>query len=155
MIPPGAWLGLLGGGQLGPHAREVQRSFRVNGERQPGLHRDLVVHRRVARQRVRRGEQQESHRDATPVEVPFESYGTRVVVARKPGHAPARVEVELPPPWWQVPPFDLVTDLLWPATIRDRREPDAIALEQRGEAPSAEDVAARARAFRAEGAKRP
>lgn len=95
------------------------------------------------------------HRGTTPVAVPFESYGTREVVARKPGHVPARVEVELSPPWWQLPPFDLFTDLLWPGTIEDRHEPPPLQLERR-EAPveSAEEVAARARRFAAEGARR-
>lgn len=95
------------------------------------------------------------HQGRTPVEVPFESYGTRIVVARKPGHVPARVEVEVPAPWWQFPPFDLFADLLWPGTIEDRHEPPAIELVRRDSVSgSAEEVAARARGFAAEGAKR-
>jgi hypothetical protein len=53
------------------------------------------------------------------VRVPFDFYGTRTIVVRAKGHVPVRRQVTLDPPWWQFPPIDLVTDLLWPGTIED------------------------------------
>lgn len=57
-----------------------------------------------------------------PVRAPFDFYGERVVVARLPGHLPVRREVRLEPPWYQYPPFDLLSELLWPGTIEDVHE---------------------------------
>lgn len=94
-------------------------------------------------------------RGSSPAEMTFSSYGTREVVARKQGHAPARVRVELDPPWWQYPPFDLFTDLLWPGTIEDVHEPEPLVLERRGELEPAEAVAERARHFGGSGERRP
>lgn len=94
-------------------------------------------------------------RGVTPLEVPFESYGTRALVLRKEGHVPARVQVELPAPWWQFPPADLVTDLLWPGTIEDVRETELVVLARRGEPETAEALAERARHFGRSARQRP
>lgn len=65
----------------------------------------------------------------TPVEVPFEHYGTREVLLRKsgedsdePGHESVVQLVELKAPWYQWFPFDIFSELLWPGTIRDVHE---------------------------------
>lgn len=94
-------------------------------------------------------------RGLSPVEVPFSSYGTREVVARKPGYVPARALVPIDPPWWQYPPFDLVTDLLWPGTIEDVRTPAPLALERRGEPRAARALAEQARHAGRSGERRP
>ncbi len=65
-----------------------------------------------------------------PVILPFETYGTRVVTVRKPGFVPRRREVPLDPPWYQYPPLDLFSDLLWPGTIEDVHEVE-LRLERR------------------------
>jgi hypothetical protein len=94
-----------------------------------------------------------------PVEVPFDFYGTRVVTARKPGFVPARVEVELDPPWWQVFPLGFFTDVLWPGTIEDVHEPapvNPLTLEPRSEPdPDTDAVEARARHFAESAERRP
>ena len=91
-----------------------------------------------------------------PIEVPFEHYGIRRVVVRAPGHVPEARLVTLDPPWWQLFPIDLVTDVLVPWTIEDEREV-ALALVRR--APpvrrEADEAERRALAFAAEAERRP
>jgi len=84
-----------------------------------------------------------------PDRVPFDFYGTRVVVARKDGYRPLRREVPLDPPWYQYPPFDLFADLLWPGTIEDVHRVD-LALERRPPPPTPEAIEAGARSFGSE-----
>ena len=57
----------------------------------------------------------------TPCEVEYTWYGTREIAVELPGHRSVRRLVDLPPPWWQVFPFDLITDVVLPFTIRDQR----------------------------------
>jgi hypothetical protein len=86
-----------------------------------------------------------------PVSLRFDHYGIRRVVARAPGRIPADELVTLDPPWWQVFPIDLVTDVLLPFTIRDERtlrirlgrkaqptREDALEAERRARAAAAE-----------------
>jgi len=61
---------------------------------------------------------------ATPLEVEFDHYGDFHVRVTKDGHLPLEVVEPVTAPWWAWPPFDLVTDLLLPFTIRDHRELD-------------------------------
>jgi hypothetical protein len=56
----------------------------------------------------------------TPCEVRYIWYGTRVVVLELRGFSLVHQEVVLSPPWWQIIPIDLITDILIPITIRDR-----------------------------------
>ncbi len=58
----------------------------------------------------------------TPLEIPYTWYGTRELVLEKRGFREVRRELALAMPWWQVPPLDLVTDVLLPFTITDRTE---------------------------------
>ncbi|HBP22047.1 MAG TPA: hypothetical protein DEA08_30220 [Planctomycetes bacterium] len=81
-----------------------------------------------------------------PVRVPFDFYGTRQVTGRCAGYRPVRRDVELCVPWYQVIPLGLVTDLLWPGTIRDEHHV-TLRLERRGEAPPAAEVAEQAQDF--------
>ena len=59
---------------------------------------------------------------ATPMEIPYVWYGTREIVLVKRGYESARQEVVLNAPWWQVFPFDFITDVLLPVTLTDRTE---------------------------------
>ena len=52
----------------------------------------------------------------------YEYYGIHRVQARKAGYAVQEQLVTLDPPWYQVFPLDFFFDILWPATIEDRRE---------------------------------
>lgn len=58
----------------------------------------------------------------TPRKVPFTFYGTRELVVRAPGRTPARLLVELDPPWWQLVPLDFLAEVLYPGTIEDERD---------------------------------
>lgn len=60
----------------------------------------------------------------TPLEVPFTHYGTYAVLMTLEDHRPLEAEADVSAPWWAWPPFDLVTELLLPTTIRDHREFD-------------------------------
>lgn len=55
----------------------------------------------------------------TPVDVPFVWYGTREIVVEKDGFETARAVEDVSAPWWQYPGFDLLTDVLIPATLTD------------------------------------
>ena len=57
----------------------------------------------------------------TPVTIPFTFYGERVIELRKEGYETLRKEKEIPPPWYQYFPFEIVSELLYPGTIWDRR----------------------------------
>ena len=57
----------------------------------------------------------------TPVEVPFTWYGKHEIVLEQEGYQTHRAVESVDPPWWQYPVVDLVTDLLIPATLTDRR----------------------------------
>ncbi|MFQ6048696.1 MAG: PEGA domain-containing protein [Phycisphaerae bacterium] len=83
--------------------------------------------------RLRGADADDSHRGAlvylndeeagrTPVTVPFTWYGDYDVVIRKDGYKTLRTHHRLRPPWYQLPPIDLVAEALVPVTIRDRRE---------------------------------
>jgi hypothetical protein len=57
----------------------------------------------------------------TPVDVAFDWYGGREIILRKPGYASILVIEEIGAPWYQIFPFDFVTDVLVPFKIRDAR----------------------------------
>ncbi len=47
-------------------------------------------------------------------------YGTRDLILELRGYTLIREQVVLNPPWWQIIPLDLVTDVVIPFTIRDK-----------------------------------
>jgi hypothetical protein len=58
----------------------------------------------------------------TPIkQLRFDFYGTREIVAVRPGHRTERRVVEIDAPWWQHFPLDIVPGLLLPWTVHDRR----------------------------------
>ena len=91
---------------------------------------------------------------AGPLVIPFLHYGTRTLVARRPGYAPVRRRVVLDPPWYQLPVLDLVTELLWPGTIRDER-PLTLTLSPRGAPGDATAALRRAERFEVHEGSRP
>lgn len=56
----------------------------------------------------------------TPCEVSYVWYGTRDLILELRGYTLIRREVTLSPPWWQVTPMDLLTDVVIPITLRDK-----------------------------------
>ena len=82
------------------------------------------------------------------LEIPFTWFGTRKVVARKAGYVPLRQTVELDPPWWQLFPVDVFSDLLWPGTLEDVHRPEPLVLQRREAIKPAEEVEAAARQFK-------
>ena len=57
-----------------------------------------------------------------PAVLEFEHYGTRRIVVRREGYRAQDRLVTLDPPWYQIFPIDLVTDVVIPWTIDDTRE---------------------------------
>jgi hypothetical protein len=62
--------------------------------------------------------------DPTPAEVPFTDYGTYSVRLTMKDHESVEALAEVSAPWWSYPPFDVITDLLLPVTIKDHHEFD-------------------------------
>ena len=60
--------------------------------------------------------------EVTPVELPFHFYGGYAVNLTLPGHKDLEAVAPIDPPWWSWPPFDFITEILWPFTIKDHRE---------------------------------
>jgi hypothetical protein len=54
----------------------------------------------------------------TPVQRDFLWYGTYSVAVRKPGYESIKTKADVPPPFYQWPPFDLIAELL-PIQITD------------------------------------
>ncbi len=57
----------------------------------------------------------------TPVSANFTYYGTRKIRLVKPGYETLTVMEPIPPPWYQIPPLDFVSENLWPGELEDRR----------------------------------
>lgn len=79
----------------------------------------------------------------SPVEFTFLWYGDYDIILRKPGYETLKTHHRLDPPWYQIPPFDIVAELLIPATIRDEHVLPTFELESVAAA-STEDVVTRA-----------
>lgn len=57
----------------------------------------------------------------TPISTPFTYYGTRKVRLVKDGYETLTLMQPVPPPWYQIPPLDFVSENLIPGEIRDQR----------------------------------
>ena len=57
----------------------------------------------------------------TPVSTEFTFYGTRQVQIIKDGYETQTIMQPVKAPWYQYPPFDFITENLWPWKIRDER----------------------------------
>lgn len=58
----------------------------------------------------------------TPYTADFIYYGTREITLIKDGFETLTVMQEFPPPWYQVPPIDFVTDNFLPFVVTNRQE---------------------------------
>lgn len=83
----------------------------------------------------------------SPVKVAFTWYGDYDLVFRKSGYETLKTNHRLDPPWWQLPPIDLVAESLLPGLIRDERNLPTFTLKPTVP-PSTEDVVKRATELR-------
>ena len=58
----------------------------------------------------------------TPTSVDFTHYGTREIVLQKDGYDTLKTMQTVPPPWYQIPPFDFFADNLLPYQLTNRHE---------------------------------
>ncbi len=58
----------------------------------------------------------------TPVKFSFTWYGDYDIVLRKPGYQTLKTHYRIDPPWYQVPPIDLVSETMVIGTIHDDHE---------------------------------
>ena len=65
----------------------------------------------------------------TPVDDPFVYYGCKEYKLVLDGYEPLVVKQPAPPPWYEFPPIDFLSENLWPFTIRDIRRPEPYALQ--------------------------
>lgn len=55
----------------------------------------------------------------SPVKFTFLWYGDYDIILRKDGYQTLKTHYRVKPPWYQVPPFDLVAETMVPGTIHD------------------------------------
>jgi hypothetical protein len=83
----------------------------------------------------------------SPVKMSFLWYGDYDIILRKPGYETLKTHYRVDAPWYQWPPFDLVTEALLPGTIRDDHVLPAFELVK-AEQPAVSDVVERATELR-------
>ena len=82
----------------------------------------------------------------TPIEEGFTWYGSRHLLFMRPGHRPHSTTISLKPPLYEIPPIDIVSEILLPWTLVDRHHV-AVTLEPaKEEDPSS--ILERAEAYR-------
>lgn len=84
----------------------------------------------------------------TPYSTDFIYYGTREITLIKDGYETLTVMQPVPPPWYQIPPLDFVSDNFLPFKVTNRHE-FVYALEQQ-RIPPVEDLIDRANHLRSE-----
>lgn len=57
----------------------------------------------------------------TPVSTSYVYYGTRKIQLIKDGYKTETAMQSFPPPWYEVPPLDFVSENVWPYDLRDER----------------------------------
>lgn len=67
----------------------------------------------------------------SPVKFSFTWYGDYDLVLRKEGYETLKTNFRLDPPWWQLPPFDLITEVFVAKTLRDDRVLEPFELQER------------------------
>jgi hypothetical protein len=65
----------------------------------------------------------------TPVDDYFIYYGDREYVLVLDGYETLKVKQPAPPPWYEIPPLDFITENLWPVKVRDVRRPEPYQLQ--------------------------
>ncbi len=58
---------------------------------------------------------------AAPAYAPFEYYGHYTIRLVNPGYETIEKRIHVTAPWYAYPPFDFITEVLWPFNIRDTR----------------------------------
>ena len=93
----------------------------------------------------------------TPVRVPFEHYGTRRVTFYLPGYRTASQRIHVKAPWYARFPLDLVTEVILPLGLTDRRKvhQDLVQGSQVVSLPSLRSVIERANTLRRAGPEGP
>jgi hypothetical protein len=99
----------------------------------------------------------DEHVGQTPLEVPFEHYGTRRVTFYLSGYRTVSKQLELAPRWYARFPLDLVTEVILPLGLRDRRRyhEDLVPGEEVLSLPSLRSVIERAGVLREGGPEGP
>lgn len=82
----------------------------------------------------------------SPISTSFTYYGTREIEVVRDGFRTEKIFKKMSPPWYQIPPIDFVSEVLWPQEIRDERVIDITMVPQ--EIPASEVLQARAEEFR-------
>jgi hypothetical protein len=93
----------------------------------------------------------------TPLKVPFEHFGTRRVTYYLPGYRTYTRRIRLKPRWYARFPLDIVSEVLLPLGLRDRRRvhQDLVLGEEVMSLPSLRSVIERANALRLSGPEGP
>ena len=93
----------------------------------------------------------------TPIKVPFEHYGVRRVTLRKDGYRAHSEQIVLDCPWYFRFPLDLVTEVLLPIGLEDRRVHHVVLVrgEETLSMPSLRSVIDRANVLRESGPEGP
>ena len=84
----------------------------------------------------------------TPTEVSFKFYGDYGVILRKEGFETLQTHRQINAPWYQLPPFDIVADMLIPTTVYNRHSWSFDLQPQ--QLPPKQELLERAEGFRAE-----
>ena len=84
----------------------------------------------------------------TPTEVRFTFYGDYGVILRKEGYQALQTHKQINAPWYQLPPIDIIADLLIPTTIYNRHDWNFELQPQ--QLPAKEELLERAEEFRGE-----
>lgn len=79
----------------------------------------------------------------SPVQVSFLWYGDYDIILRKSGFETLKTSYRVKPPWYQLPPFDLVAETMILGTVRDVHELPTFALEP-AKTPPLDDTVQRA-----------
>ena len=90
------------------------------------------------------------HVGRTPLELPFEAYGSRHVTLSRPGYRDHTEVLELEVPWYSVFPLDYVSEILLPFGWEDRYRLEVVLQRHTGEVsrPDLEAVLNRAESLR-------
>lgn len=83
----------------------------------------------------------------SPTQFSFLWYGDYDIILRKPGYETVKTHHRLDPPWYQIPPFDIIAETLVPVMIHDEHVLPVIALDP-AETPAATEVVDRATELR-------
>jgi hypothetical protein len=99
----------------------------------------------------------DSYRGTTPLDLPFEHYGTRRVTYRLEGHGTASLRVVVAPPWYARFPVDLFSEVLMPVGWRDEHSVHVVLRASSDElsVPMIRSVLDRAEALRRAGPRGP